>query len=233
MKRIFGNVWPVATQQLSPEPAPVHVKRNISINYPPILDQAEFKAANEKLAQFSSQRAELQTKLDKLQADYAASLKVPHTDDSADHIGQAEQILSGDHAQSTLEQIETLSKDVAILARAETAQRKIVKAINDDLSRQAATRFADQHRAAVARLKEAIEELHAANRAEAVIRDDLVALGYMGATLPHMGYEEAHDPTDSTGSAAFYWLRSTSEYLQSPEQKATATRKSRLTSLTA
>ena len=50
MNRIFGNVWPSTTPQLSPEPAPIHVKRKLTIDYRPILEQPEFLAANEKLA---------------------------------------------------------------------------------------------------------------------------------------------------------------------------------------
>ena len=232
MKTISNNYGPTSTMLAPADSAPLHVERKISITYPRIAEQPEHIAAYSKLQGFVTRKAELQERLEQLQAERASRMEAKHEGDlRADDIGAADALLSGARQDSGTEQMQAIAADIAVLDKAETAQRQIVKQVNDALSAKAGQHFAGQHKAEVARLRDAIQALHLANKAEAVIRDDLIALGYLGGTVAYMGYGEAHDPSDNTGSPAFYWFRDAAAYIQTDGQKETATRKSRIASL--
>ena len=230
MKSIPKN-YPHISAALSAEDAvTIHSGAyRFSIDYPLISEQPEFKAANEKLISFTQQRAVLQTRLDLSQAQLAQDMKKANEQEKGlSDIGEAERILSGVKSESLAAQSQSLFKDIDVLQRAEAAQRQLLKSLNDDLSRRAGLHFTEQHKAKVKRVIDAITELHLANVDEAVIRDDLVRLGYIGATIPVVTYLDAHDPDDSTGSPAYYWQRDAALYVQTPEQKATIVGKSLL-----
>ena len=232
MKAILGNVGPTSTLLAPADSAPIHIERKISITYPRITEQPEHIAAYTKLQGFTARKAELQEQLKQLQAERASRMEAKHDGDrSTDDIGAADALLSGARRDSGTEQMQALAADIAVLDKAETAQRQVLKQVNDTLGAKAGQHFAGQHKAEVARLRDAIQALHLANKAEAVIRDDLMALGYLGGTVAYMGYGEAHDPSDNTGSPAFYWFRDAAAYIQTDGQKETAARKSRITSL--
>jgi hypothetical protein len=232
MKSIPGNTGPAPTALTPNDSAPAHVARNITIDYPRITKQPEHIAAHAKLQGFVTRKVELQEQLKRLQAEHASRMEAQRSNDrKANDIDAADALLSGARQDSGTEQMQAIAADIAVLDRAETAQRQVLKQVSDDLSRQAGQHFVAQHKAEVARLREAIQALHAANKAEAVIRDDLVALGYTGGTVAYMGYGEAHDPSDNTGSPAFYWFRDAAAYIQTAGQKETAARKSRIASL--
>lgn len=232
MKAIPNNVGPTSTHLVAADSAPIHIERKISITYPRITEQPEHIAAYAKLQGFVTRNAELQEQLKQLQAEHVSRMEAQHNNDRrANDIDAADALLSGARQDSGTEQMKALAADIAVLDKAEAAQRQVVKQVNDALSMKAGQHFAEQHKAEVARLREAIQALHLANKAEAVIRDDLMALGYMGGTVAYMGYGEAHDPSDNTGSPAFYWFRDTAAYIQTAGQKETAARKSRITSL--
>ena len=232
MKTTSSNYGPTSTLLRPADSAPLHIERKISITYPRITEQPEHIAAYEKLRGFVTRKEELQGQLAQLQAERANRTEARHDGDrSTDDIGAADALLSGARQDSGTEQMQSLAEDIALLAKAEAAQRRVVKQVNDALSAKAGQHFAGQHKAEVARLMDAVQALHQANKAEAVIRDDLMALGYLGGTVAYMGYGEAHDPSDNTGSPAFYWASSAAAYVQTDGQKETATRKSRIASL--
>ena len=232
MKAIPNNFGPTSTLLASVDSAPIHIERKISITYPRITEQPEHIAAYAKLQGFTTRKAELQEQLRQLQAEHASRMEAQHSNDRrTNDIDAADALLSGARQDSGTEQMQALAADIAVLDKAEAAQRQVLKQISDALCVKAGQHFAEQHRAEVARLRGAIQALHQANKAEAVIRDDLMALGYLGGTVAYMGYGEAHDPSDNTGSPAFYWYRDAAAYIQTAGQKEAAARKSRITSL--
>ena len=232
MKAIRNNTGPSTTLLAPTDAAPAHVARQLTIEYPRIDQQPEFIDAAAKLRDFGARKAELQERLAQLQAEHAERIASQRSNDrNANDLAAAEALISGARPDNSTEQMRTLEANIATLARAEFVQRQTLKLVGDDLSRAAGAHFAEQHRAAVARLRDAIEALHLANRAESAIRDDLVQLGYTGPSVPYMGYAAAHDANDHTGSPAFYWLRETADYLQTPAQKQATARKGRLASL--
>lgn len=203
------------------------MKSNINkLNYPHISDQPEYKAAAEKLDRFMAQHQEAQSKLERLQAEYAA--RAERLQDSSSAIYEAEALLAGNLPDMMTEQIRQAGREVEVLAKAVEAQRVAVSVANRELSRIAGQRFADEHKARVKRMAQAVKELHEAARAEEQLRDDLVSLGYLGTTVPAMPYLGAYDPNDHASATAYYWMRDANDYTQTAGAKETATLRQRL-----
>lgn len=194
------------------------MKPNLAkIDYPNIAEQPEHKAAADKLAQFTSQLADAERGLEQLQAEHAAKFEARSRADGTAAINEADALLSGRRVDPLLEQIQRAMRDIETIKKAVRAQQDVLAGVNRELSSKAGAHFSKHHKAFVARLASAIQELHAANVAEWSLRNDLVRLGYMGGTVPAMQYEGASDPNDNTGSTAFYWMRHARGYVEVSE----------------
>ena len=180
------------------------------LNYPNIADQPEYKAAYEKLSQFTAKHAEAQQLLDQYNAERARRINaIPE-----DVIGVADALLAGRKHDTYIQQITDAALAVSAFSKAIYAQRLVLDNVIRILSATAAKQFMPQHKAIVKKMADAIHVLHAANTEEVVMRAELTRLGYTGWTLPCMEYNAGIDPNDITGSAAYYWMRDSMPYIQ-------------------
>lgn len=185
--------------------------------YPHICDQPSYREAMSKLSHFRSQLQLEQQKLHELQVEYAESVNPDEKrEPEAEHIIQkAEAMISGTAPlQSLSEQIQTKTRLIAALESASKAQGDIVRDVERALSREAGQHFITEHKAVVARLVEAVQELHAANLAEVDFRNALERLGYYGA-LPAMLFNQLDelDPTSRGVGRAHFWMPDAKAYI--------------------
>ena len=201
-----------------------------SLDYPPISAQPEYAAAFEKFTRFGAERALAAKTLDALRLQ-ASQLRQDDENKESSTISKAESLLSGESPYSLHAEIDKTSKLIEALDAAIQAQRSILARLEDTLSRAAGRRYADHHKAAVRRLMAAVNELHAANKAELTLRSDLQRLGYGQSTVPPMNLISADDPTDKNGNVAYYWYREAEAYVQTEAELAAKVRRARVDAL--
>lgn len=185
--------------------------------YPRLLDQPSYREAMGKLSHFRSQLQIEQQKLHELQVEYARSVNPDENrDPEAEHIIlKAEAMISGTAPlQSLVDQIQTKNRLIKALEDASRAQSGIVTDVERALSREAGQHFVAEHKAVVARLVAAVQELHAANKAEADFRTELERMGYYGA-LPAMQFDQVSelDPENRMGCRPYFWMRDVTSYI--------------------
>lgn len=185
--------------------------------YPRIQDQPSYREAMEKLNHFRTQLQLEQQKLHELHVEYAKSVNPDEKrDPEAEHIIQkAEAMISGTAPlQSLSDQIQTKTRLIKALEDAARAQSGIVTDVERALSREAGQHFLAEHKAVVARLVAAVQELHEANLAEILFRNELDRMGYYDA-LRAMQFDQrdALDPENRLGCRAFYWMPDAKAYI--------------------
>ncbi|AXA93572.1 hypothetical protein [Massilia sp. YMA4] len=185
--------------------------------YPHIRDQPSYREAMGKLSYFRAQLQIEQQKLHALQAEYAASINSDERrEPEIEHvIEKAEALIAGTAPlQSLIDQIQTKTRLIKALEDAARAQSGIVTDVERALSREAGQHFLAEHKAVVARLVAAVEELHAANLAEVEFRNGLDRLGYYGA-LRAMQFDQVAelDPDNRMGCRAHFWAREVRPYI--------------------
>lgn len=188
-----------------------------AIDYPRLESQPKYKAAADKLAQFVAERSRLQRELESLEAARYARLSAPLADPDA--IKQGEAVLAGAEANTEAVQIEGIRHALRLLRNAIEAQEMVVRSIEGDLSRKAAERFIDEHKAIVMRQIDAVLELHEATEAERRYLNEFEELGYRPSALPARYFHWVSvDPHDEFG-ATYAWLKETRAYVGDTGEK--------------
>ena len=208
-------------------PPPRPPARPIELDYPHVSAQPEFAAATEKLNRFVQQFTDAEAKLANLHPQIAeAREKRSRTEEDA--ISEVELLLSGAVPLDLQHEIQATAKIVEALRKAIDQQHVVVRRVNQELSRAAGRRHAEEHKKRVKRLMAAVDELYAADQAEQALRYDLVRLGYACETLPAMNLQSVEDPLDRNGGITPYWYREAKSYSKSAAEMAADLRKSRL-----
>lgn len=183
------------------------------LNYPPIAEQPEYQSAYKKLTNFEAEYNEAQQALASLNKKYTDRIAAVSTVEN-DAIGAADALLAGHMEDPFPQQIANAARVVDVLVKAISAQRLVLREVNNALCREAGKQFTPQHKATVMKIAAAIQALHDANTEEWQMRDEFVHLGYMGTVLPTMQYAGAVDPNDNTGSSAYYWMQQSAPYVR-------------------
>ncbi|AXA92714.1 hypothetical protein [Massilia sp. YMA4] len=184
--------------------------------YPRLSEQPSYREALDKLNHFCTQLQLEQQKLHDLQFEYSKSINSDEkSEPEADHIIQkAEALISGSAPlQSLIDQIHTKTRLIKALEDASRAQRGIVTNVETTLSREAGQHFIAEHKAIVARILAAVEELYESNLAELNFRNDLGKLGYHSA-LPAMLFAQVDELDPARNSRAYYWSQDARKYLR-------------------
>ena len=108
---------------------------------------------------------------------------------------------------------------IEALRRAIELQQREVLRIRGEHSRRVCRDAVGEHVALVARVARAVEEMHAANRAEQEFRANIEAEGYSGTLLPAMAFTphgvDYFDTRDVDGGYAPSWARDAGDYIAS------------------
>lgn len=208
-------------------PPPRPPARPVELDYPHVSAQPEFAAATEKLNRFVKQFTDAEAKLATLhQQVIEAREKRSRIEEDA--ISEVELLLAGAVPLDLQHEIQVTTKIVDALRKAIDQQHVVVRRVNQDMSRAAGRRHAEEHKKRVKRLMAAVEEMYAADQAEQALRYDLVRLGYTCESLPAMNLQNVEDPRDVNGGITPYWYREAKNYSKSATEMAAELRKSRL-----
>jgi hypothetical protein len=214
-------------------PPPMPPAPPIELDYPRIAEQPEYKVEADKLNRFAKQKAEAEAKLVTLQ-DQLEQASKPAARTEEDAISKAESLLAGEaHGVNLQAEIQATNKLIQALGAAVLAQHGVVHRVSEQLSRAAGRRYEEEHKKRVKRLMAAVDELHAANRAEQMLREDLVRLGYSGTALPAMSHRGVEDPNAVCENITYYWYREAMNYSKSDEEMASEVRRARVKAMTA
>ena len=182
-----------------------------------ITAHADYSEALAKLNAYRAALADAQQLAYELDAERVAHSPKAHEPNA---IEIADRLLSGVALQDNLgKRITETARKIETLRRAIEQQQREVIRIRGEHSRRVCRDAVGEHVARVARVARAVEEMHAANRAEQELRATIEAEGYSSTLLPAMAFlprgEDYFDTHDVDGGYAQSWARDAADYIAS------------------
>lgn len=192
------------------------------LEYPALSTIPEYRVEFDKLTRFQAELRKAEDDLVQMKADWFRSQQIEAQQPGIVLIERAEMLLEG-RVPLTLQEGTRKAEDlIAGLRRAIGAQEVVVRQIAFQLSRKAAQRFAEEHKARTKRVLAAFEELRAANMAEISLRASIDALGY-SQQLPCMRFEYPAEgplePKPNPGGYVYAWHTDITDYLLTPQER--------------
>ena len=182
-----------------------------------ITAHADYREAVAKLDSYREALTDAQQLADKLDCE-----RVAHDvkDFEPNAVELADRLLSGVALQDNLsKRITETARKIEALRRAIELQQREVLRIRGEHSRRVCRDAVVEDVSGVERVARAVEEMHAANRAEQEFRANIDAEGYSGTLLPAMAFTphgvDYFDTRDVDGGYAPSWARDAGDYIAS------------------